>query len=82
MRIFRIPFASSLRELMAKYTIVQGKFPCHACKEEVHSLRHYIEDQLLTWMCSSKHLSEVSLNTRKTKEERRERAERNQKAGS
>ena len=66
---------------MSKYNIVQGKFPCHSCKEEVHSLRQYVEEQRLTWMCSKKHMSEVSLNTRKTKEERRERAERNQKAG-
>lgn len=66
---------------MAKYTIVQGEFPCHTCKEIVHSLRQYTDDKLLSWMCSSKHLSEVSLNTRKTREERRERAERDKKAG-
>ena len=63
---------------MSKYVIVQGKFPCHTCKEEVYSLRHYIADQKLTWVCNTRHMSEVSLRTRKTREERRDRAERNQ----
>lgn len=60
---------------MSKYSIVEGKFPCHTCKENVGTLRQYIDDKLLTWKCSQGHLSQVSLNTRKTKEQR-EREER------
>lgn len=60
---------------MSRYSIVQGSFPCHTCKEEVHSLRQYALEKRLTWMCSKKHLSEVSLETKKTKKdyERKER---------
>lgn len=62
-----------------RYTIVQGIFPCHTCKEEVHSLRHYIAKKELTWMCSSKHISSVSLKTKKTREdhERKKREQAN-----
>ena len=52
-----------------KYKIVEGKFPCHTCKEVVKSLRHYVETKELTWMCSQKHLSRVSLETKKTKKD-------------
>ena len=61
---------------MSKYSIVQGKFPCHTCKEIVHSLRHYVEDKELTWMCSKKHLSKVSLEVRKKTKKDYEREER------
>lgn len=54
---------------MAKYDVYQGQFPCHTCKQEVLTLRFYIEDKLLTWMCSEKHLSSVSLNVKKTKKD-------------
>lgn len=60
---------------MAKYNIYNGTFPCHECKEEVSTLRSYPEAKELTWMCSKKHISIVSLNTKKTKKdyEREER---------
>lgn len=60
---------------MSKYTVISGKFPCHTCKEEVLTLRCYGADKLLTWMCSSKHLSKVDLTTKKNKRdyEREER---------
>lgn len=52
---------------MSKYTVYQGKFSCHQCKMPVGSLRLYAEDKLMTWMCRDKHLSTVSLNTKKKK---------------
>lgn len=63
---------------MARYNIVNGIFPCHTCKEEVQSLRQYIDEKELTWMCSKKHLSKVSLNTKKKKKDY-EREKREQK---
>ena len=64
---------------MSKYTVVQGSFPCHTCKEVVGTLRHYIVDKKLTWVCSEKHMSQVSLQTKKTTEdhERKEREQAN-----
>ena len=53
---------------MGKYNIYEGKFACHTCKLECKTLRHYPSTQKITWMCADKHLSEVSLNTKKTKE--------------
>ena len=60
---------------MAKYTVYPGEFTCHVCKSKVKSLRHYPTLKKLTWMCPEKHVSEVNLNTKKTKEdyEREER---------
>ena len=53
---------------MSKYSVVDGKFPCHTCKEVVTSLRHYLETKELTWLCKSGHISKVSLMTvKKTK---------------
>jgi hypothetical protein len=52
---------------MSKYTVYPGKFVCHECRDAVSSLRLYEEDKLLTWMCSNKHLSKVSLQTKKNK---------------
>ena len=54
---------------MGKYNIYPGKFVCHTCKAEVKSIRSYPEEKLLTWMCAEKHLSQVNLNTRKSKED-------------
>ena len=53
--------------MASRYNVVEGQFPCHTCKEVVKSLRHYIETKELTWMCSSKHLTSVSLETKKKK---------------
>lgn len=58
-----------------RYTIYQGKFVCHECKEVVHTMRNYFVSKQLTWVCSNKHLSKVSLQTKKTKKDY-ERAKR------
>jgi hypothetical protein len=50
-----------------RYTIYQGSFICHECKSLVSSMRFYEETKLMTWMCREKHLSQVSLMTRKKK---------------
>jgi hypothetical protein len=52
---------------MARYTVYQGAFACHSCKENVPSIRFYPISKEVTWMCSSKHLNNVSLQTRKSK---------------
>jgi hypothetical protein len=52
---------------MAKYSIYHGEFKCHVCKTEVSTIRHYPEEKNLTWMCSEKHLSEVSLQINRKK---------------
>lgn len=44
-----------------KYSIYPGKFPCHTCKEEVLSMRVWLETTDVTWMCSKKHISKVRL---------------------
>lgn len=54
---------------MSRYVVHNGQFPCHTCKVVVKSLRHYIDDKTLTWMCPDKHLSTVSLDTKKTKKD-------------
>jgi hypothetical protein len=51
-----------------KFTVYYGEFPCHTCKEKVTSLRSWIETNELTWMCSKKHMSKVSL-AKKTKKD-------------
>jgi len=60
---------------MAKYSVYQGKFSCHTCKQEVNSLRSYPDTKEVTWMCPDKHISRVVLHARKTKKdyEREER---------
>lgn len=55
--------------MASRYSIYQGKFPCHTCKQVVTSLRHYVETSELTWVCSEKHLSKVSLKSKKTKKD-------------
>lgn len=54
---------------MDRYTVYKGQFVCHTCKETVTSLRHYVQPKYISWMCSKKHLSEVSLQTRKKKKD-------------
>ena len=60
---------------MAKYSVYPGQFKCQVCGKDVSSLRSYPETKELTWMCEDKHLSTVSINTKKTKRdyEREER---------
>ena len=50
-----------------KFKVFEGKFPCHTCKEEVTSLRYWIEAGDATWMCSKKHISKVGLLPQKKK---------------
>jgi len=52
---------------MGKYTVYTGQFKCQVCDCKVTSLRSYPEEKMLTWMCPSKHMSRVSLSTKKTK---------------
>jgi hypothetical protein len=60
-----------------RFSIYQGKFPCYTCKEEVTSMRLWKETLELTWMCSKKHLSKVSLVKTKKDYEREERKQEN-----
>jgi hypothetical protein len=54
---------------MAKYNVYAGKFKCQECGKDVTSLRSYPETKELTWMCSEKHMSRVSLLTKKNKKD-------------
>ena len=54
---------------MGRYNVYTGKFRCQECNEEVSTLRHYVENKELTWMCSKKHISTVSLNVKKSKKD-------------
>jgi hypothetical protein len=54
---------------MARYNVYHGLFLCQKCREEVSSLRMYPDVKLLTWMCKEGHLSEVSLETKKSKKD-------------
>jgi hypothetical protein len=58
-----------------KFTVYPGKFTCHTCKEEVLSLRSWIDTMELTWMCSKKHLTKVSLKPKRKKDYEREKRE-------
>jgi hypothetical protein len=44
-----------------RFSTYPGKFPCKTCKEEVLTMRVYIETGIASWMCSSKHLSRCQL---------------------
>jgi len=54
---------------MAKYNVYPGQFKCHVCGMEVRTLRSYPDLKELTWMCAEKHLSKVSLATKKSKKD-------------
>lgn len=54
---------------MGRYNIHAGKFVCQTCGAEVPTIRSYPSEKKLTWMCKDKHLSEVNLQTKKTKED-------------
>jgi hypothetical protein len=56
-----------------KFKIFPGKFPCKKCNEEVTSLRLWLDSADLTWMCSTKHISRVSLVKTKKDYERENR---------
>jgi hypothetical protein len=44
-----------------KFSVYPGKFPCHTCKEEVGTIRVWLETTDVTWMCTKKHISKVRL---------------------
>lgn len=54
---------------MARYNIYPGVFPCHHCELESKTIRSYVGQRKLSWMCPDKHLNEMSLETKKTKED-------------
>ena len=54
---------------MARYNIYSGKFVCQKCNDDVPTIRSYPELKKLTWMCKDGHLSEVNLNTKKSKKD-------------
>jgi len=56
-----------------RFTVYEGKFPCHTCKEEVTSIRLWKETLELTWMCPKKHLSKANMIMTRKDYERKER---------
>ena len=44
-----------------RFKTFPGKWPCKKCDEVVTTLRLWLETGDATWMCSSKHISKVSL---------------------
>lgn len=54
-----------------RFKVFTGEFNCQICKEEVESLRLWIETAELTWMCSKKHISKVPLIMTKKHYERK-----------
>ena len=53
---------------MAKYTVYQGELKCIHCGMDVKSFRSYPNEKKLSWACAEKHITEVSLETKKSKE--------------
>lgn len=49
------------------FTVFSGKFICKECNKEVLSARLWSESGDVSWMCSDKHLSKVSLIPQKKK---------------
>lgn len=54
-----------------QFKVFNGEFLCHTCKEEVRSLRLWIQTGDLTWMCTTKHVSRVPLIVTKKDYERK-----------
>jgi hypothetical protein len=44
-----------------KFKVFHGTFLCKSCNEEVKTIRLWIETADVTWMCSKKHVTKVSL---------------------
>jgi hypothetical protein len=53
------------------FTVYAGKFPCKTCNEEVNSIRLWSETAMLTWMCTTKHISRVPIIVTKKDYERK-----------
>lgn len=60
-----------------KFSVYNGKFPCHTCEEIVNSLRLWRETSELTWMCSKKHISKSQIVMTKKDYERKSREQKN-----
>lgn len=43
------------------FKVFPGKLLCQKCSEDVKSLRLWIQSGDVTWMCTKKHVSKVSL---------------------
>jgi hypothetical protein len=54
------------------FSTYPGTFICQRCKEEVHQLRLWFDTLDLTWQCSNKHVSKVSLKKKSKKDYERE----------
>lgn len=54
---------------MSRYNVYPGDFACHICKKNVKTARLYAKEKYLTWMCEDKHVTEVSLETKRKKED-------------
>lgn len=52
---------------MNQFNTYPGIFVCQTCSSIVKAIRSYPYEKKLTWMCGDKHLSTVSLNTRRRK---------------
>ena len=46
---------------MSDFQTYTGKFPCKTCKQESKTIRIYPKTGMGTWMCQSKHLTEVQV---------------------
>lgn len=54
-----------------KFRVFNGQFNCQECKEEVKTLRLWLETADVTWMCTQKHISRVQLIITKKDYERK-----------
>jgi hypothetical protein len=50
---------------------VPGEFVCQKCSEKVNILRFWYDTLDLTWQCSKKHISKVSLDVKKIKKNKK-----------
>lgn len=54
-----------------KFKTYEGTFPCHTCREDVFSVRLWLDTANLTWMCSQKHVTKIPLILTKKDYERK-----------
>lgn len=43
------------------FTVYKGTFLCKECKAEVYSMRLWRDNGKVSWMCPTKHVTEVQL---------------------
>lgn len=53
--------------MVDKFNTFKSKSVCQTCKEEVLSIRFWIETGDVSWLCSKKHISRISLIPKKKK---------------